>query len=117
MSRLGLVDYGMGNLLSVQQAFMRLDRSLHLVQEPSELSKCDALILPGVGAFDPAMANLQNCGLASPLKDWAEQNRPLLGICLGLQLFFESSVHCIRSKFFRKTDFERLWWFKQNIGE
>ncbi len=91
MVRLGLIDYGMGNLHSVQQAFKRLDRSLQLVRSEGELSGCDALVLPGVGSFDPAMDHLEECKLVKPIRKWALDEKPLLGICLGLQLFFESS--------------------------
>lgn len=90
-TRLGLIDYGMGNLHSVELAFKRLQKSLLIVRQPSDLNQCDALILPGVGAFDPAMENLEATKLVPDLKTWAKENRPLLGICLGLQLLFESS--------------------------
>ena len=89
--RLGLIDYGMGNLQSVQRAFKRLGKSIKSVRVPSDLDDCDALILPGVGAFDPAMEQLADTGLVPNLKLWAKRNKPLLGICLGLQLLFESS--------------------------
>ncbi len=89
--RLGLIDYGMGNMHSVQQAFCRLERPLSLVRKPKDLQGCDALVLPGVGSFDPAMQQLHRTGLVPYLKDWAASDKPLLGICLGLQLFFESS--------------------------
>ncbi len=90
-TRLGLIDYGMGNLHSVQKAFERLNSSLQLVRHPDELDHCDALILPGVGAFDPAMAHLEQTELVPDLKRWVQGDKPLLGICLGLQLLFESS--------------------------
>ncbi len=89
--RLGLIDYGMGNLHSVQHAFQRLDRSLTIVRSPEDIYLCEALVLPGVGAFDPAMEQLRKTGLVPHLQDWANADRPFLGICLGLQLFFESS--------------------------
>ncbi len=89
--RLGLIDYGMGNLHSVKHAFKRLERSLTIVKSPADLCLCEALILPGVGAFDPAMEQLHKTGLVPHLKNWANEDRPFLGICLGLQLFFESS--------------------------
>jgi glutamine amidotransferase len=89
--RIGLIDYGMGNLHSVQTSFQRLDVSLNTVQTPDHLQRCDALILPGVGAFDPAMEQLEATGLVPQLKLWGKQDRPLLGICLGLQLLFDSS--------------------------
>ena len=88
---LGLIDYGMGNLHSVETAFLRLSQPCQLVRSSADLNNCDALILPGVGSFDPAMENLGSTGLIPDLHDWARHNKPLLGICLGLQLLFESS--------------------------
>ncbi len=89
--RLGLLDYGMGNLHSVEKAFLRLDQIVKIIKQPYQINGCNALILPGVGAFDPAMKNLENTGLIPYIKEWVEQGKPLLGICLGLQLLFESS--------------------------
>ena len=91
MTKIGLIDYGMGNLFSVQQAFKRLNQPLILVNNIDNLNICDALILPGVGAFDHAMINLENTGLIPLLIDWVNNGKPLFGICLGLQLLFESS--------------------------
>ncbi len=91
MSRIGLIDYGMGNLHSVSRAVERLGPELVPVREPAAMEGCDALILPGVGAFDPAMERLERSGLADPLRAWCGADRPLLGICLGLQLLFEGS--------------------------
>ena len=88
---IGLIDYGMGNLHSVKQAFKRLNQNIITVKKPSDLEACSALVLPGVGSFDPAMLNLTNTGLIPHIKAWAEQGKPLIGICLGLQLLFESS--------------------------
>ena len=62
-----------------------------MVRRPEQLTECYGLILPGVGAFDPAMECLDRIGMIPPLKDWAKRGKPLLGICLGLQLLFESS--------------------------
>ncbi len=90
-TQLGLIDYGMGNLHSVEQAFKRLQKPIKRVKKPSDLNNVDALILPGVGSFDPAMDHLKQTKLIPYLKDWAEADRPILGICLGLQLMFESS--------------------------
>lgn len=88
---IGIIDYGMGNLHSVQKAISRLNQNIKFVREPKDLEKCDALILPGVGSFDPAMESLQKTGLIPHITSWANENKPLLGICLGLQLLFESS--------------------------
>ena len=81
----------MGNLYSVKQVFKRLDQSIKLVKEPNDLINCSALILPGVGSFDPAMKNLTKTQLIPYIKKWVQQGKPLLGICLGLQLLFEKS--------------------------
>jgi glutamine amidotransferase len=91
MSRIGLIDYGMGNLHSVQRAFERCDATVVSVSSAAAIEGCDALVLPGVGAFDPAMAQLQQAGLIEPLRAWCGRGGALLGICLGLQLLFEAS--------------------------
>lgn len=91
MLRIGLIDYGMGNLHSVQTSFLRLGTELQAVHNAAELNACDAVVLPGVGAFDPAMQQLQATGLVPHLQAWGSRQRPLLGICLGLQLLFDSS--------------------------
>ena len=91
MTRLGLVDYGMGNLHSVQRAFERLGAEVVPVQGEAAMEHCAALVLPGVGAFDPAMERLAAAALVEPLRRSCAAGRPLLGICLGLQLLFERS--------------------------
>ncbi|WP_216904781.1 imidazole glycerol phosphate synthase subunit HisH [Synechococcus sp. CCY 9618] len=91
MSPIGLIDYGMGNLHSVQRSFARLGADLETVHGPADLDHCEALVLPGVGAFDPAMERLRASGLDAALRRSCADGRPLLGICLGLQLLFESS--------------------------
>ena len=91
MTKIGLIDYGMGNIFSVQQAFKRVNQPLDVVCDHKKLKRCDALILPGVGSFDPAMTNLNNIDLIPSIIDWVNNGKPLLGICLGLQLLFESS--------------------------
>lgn len=91
MSRIGLIDYGMGNLHSVQRAFERLEAVVQPVHTAAEIEGCDALVLPGVGAFDPAMERLRATDLVPALHSSCAAGRPLLGICLGLQLLFEAS--------------------------
>ena len=88
---IGLVDYGMGNLHSVQRAFERLGADVRPVRGPEAIDVCQALVLPGVGAFDPAMERLRASKLVEPLRRSCAAGRPLLGICLGLQLLFEDS--------------------------
>ena len=91
MSTIGLIDYGMGNLHSVQRAFERLGCRIQAVTATEQIQGCDALVLPGVGAFDPAMQRLEQSGLAEGLQQWCSTGGALLGICLGLQLLFEGS--------------------------
>ena len=91
MSGIGLIDYGMGNLHSVQRGFERLGAELQPVHSAADLENCRALVLPGVGAFDPAMERLRQAGLVTALRRSCAAGRPLLGICLGLQLLFEAS--------------------------
>jgi glutamine amidotransferase len=91
MTRIGLIDYGMGNLHSVQRALERLGCTVVAVQNTTAMDTCRALVLPGVGAFDPAMERLHGSGLVPAIQGWCAQGRPLLGICLGLQLLFDSS--------------------------
>ena len=91
MTRIGLIDYGMGNLHSVQRAFERLGCEVRTLQQAEAMQDCQALVLPGVGAFDPAMERLNASGLVPAIKTWCKAGRPLLGICLGLQLLFEGS--------------------------
>ncbi|CAM5221892.1 Imidazole glycerol phosphate synthase subunit HisH OS=Ureibacillus acetophenoni OX=614649 GN=hisH PE=3 SV=1 [Ureibacillus acetophenoni] len=87
--KIGVIDYGMGNLFSVEQALKRLDCEPVISSNIEELNKCDALILPGVGAFPDAMKRLEELGLDQYIKE--QLTKPLLGICLGMQLLFEKS--------------------------
>ncbi len=91
MGRIGLIDYGMGNLHSVQRAFERLGAEVLPITEVAAMADCQALVLPGVGAFDPAMQRLRQSGLDQGLLADCAAGKPLLGICLGLQLLFEAS--------------------------
>lgn len=88
---IGIIDYGMGNLFSVSKALERLDVPYFLSENKDELLRADALILPGVGSFKDAMTILNSTGLADLVKEFADTGKPLLGICLGMQLLFESS--------------------------
>ncbi len=73
---LGLIDYGMGNLHSVEKCLERLDQGCSLIHNADDLEGVDALILPGVGAFDPAMANLRATGLVPHLLRWGQEDAP-----------------------------------------
>lgn len=84
---IGVVDYGMGNLRSVLNAIEYLGFSGALVDEPGRLADCDHLILPGVGAFAKAMENLKTRGLVPTIRQHVAAKKPLLGICLGMEVF------------------------------
>ena len=84
---IGIVDYGMGNLFSVSKALERLDASYFISADKDELLNADALILPGVGSFRDAMERLP----VETIHEFAATGKPLLGICLGMQLLFEES--------------------------
>ena len=81
----------MGNIHSVTKSLESLGEEIILIKDFNESKSCKALILPGVGAFDPAMNNLKNTDLIADLKKWILSGKSFLGICLGLQLLFESS--------------------------
>ena len=81
----------MGNIHSVTKALENLEEEIILIKNNQQIKECKALILPGVGSFDPAINNLINTGLIIDIKNWIKTGNSFLGICLGLQLLFESS--------------------------
>jgi glutamine amidotransferase len=89
--RVAVVDYGAGNLVSIEQGLSRVGADVRLTARPGDLIDADALVVPGVGAAGPAMARLARRGLLDALREWLAAGRPYLGICLGLQLLFERS--------------------------
>lgn len=97
-----IVDYGMGNLRSIQNKIERLDENVIISSKIEDIERADRLILPGVGAFDAAMANLRQLGMIPVLdKKVLRDNVPTLGICLGMQLF---------SKFGEEGNVDGLGW-------
>lgn len=88
---IGLVDYGAGNLFSVRNALDRLHFASRLITSPAEFEGLDRIILPGVGHFGAAADRLRASGVFAALRNWAALGRPLLGICLGMQLLFDGS--------------------------
>lgn len=86
-----IIDYGAGNLSSVEKALRHIGCDCEITGDPEKLKNADAAVLPGVGAFGDAMENLRARGLEGPIKDYVNQGKPFLGICLGLQILFESS--------------------------
>lgn len=88
---IGIIDYGMGNLGSVSNAFRYLELDAKIVTRKQEMDECRALILPGVGAFGDCMSHLVEHDFVNPITNWVEAGKPLMGICLGLQALFNSS--------------------------
>ncbi|SFB22129.1 MULTISPECIES: imidazole glycerol phosphate synthase subunit HisH [unclassified Bacillus (in: firmicutes)] len=95
---IGIVDYGMGNLFSVSKALERLDAEYFITKNKDELMNASALLLPGVGSFRDAMKSLNETGLAKVIVEFAQTGKPLLGICLGMQLLFEESEENVPTK-------------------
>jgi glutamine amidotransferase len=89
--RVAIIDYGMGNLFSVNQACQQVGLDSWITDDPRQMEGADALILPGVGAFEDAIATLRRSGAASLLGDWAKSDKPLFGVCLGFQLLMSES--------------------------
>lgn len=87
---IAILDYDMANLRSVQKGFEKHGHAAEIVRRPEEVRKFDRLVLPGVGAFRDAVATLRERGLVEPILEHIRGGRPLLGICLGLQILFET---------------------------
>lgn len=86
-----IIDYGMGNLRSVQKGFEKVGFAAKVTADPADLRDAEKLVLPGVGAFKDCMDNLREGGFIEPIRRHVESGRPFLGICLGLQLLFTES--------------------------
>ncbi len=91
MPVIAVVDYDMGNLHSVCKGLEKAGATPKVTYSPQELAMADAIVLPGVGAFDPAVQHLRSRGLEPPIIEAIASGKPFLGICLGLQILFESS--------------------------
>jgi len=89
---IAIVDYGMGNLRSVQKALEKVGAEAKITQSIEDIAQADKIVLPGVGAMQPAMDKLNALGLIDTLKNSIEDNKPFLGICVGFQLLFETST-------------------------
>ncbi len=88
---IAIIDYGMGNLYSVEKAFVKLGAQVRITRDCDVIRKADQVILPGVGAFGDCMRNLCSYDLADVIEDVVQSGKPFLGICVGLQLMFEGS--------------------------
>ncbi|MBE2181342.1 MAG: imidazole glycerol phosphate synthase subunit HisH [Chthoniobacterales bacterium] len=89
--RVAMIDYGSGNLRSVEKALQHVGADVVRCPDPANLGECSAIVLPGVGSFGDCSRSLQERGLTAPLKQWLSAGRPYLGICLGYQILFERS--------------------------
>jgi glutamine amidotransferase len=87
-----ILDYGVGNLASLQSGFERAGLKSIITQDPAIIEKATSLVLPGVGAFEPAMKRLNEKGFVPLLESHVKAGKPLLGICLGMQLLYETSL-------------------------
>ena len=91
MKQVTIIDYGIGNLKSVQNAFEHLRAKIVIAKTPTHILDASLLVLPGVGAFSDGMNELISRNMVPAIQEYARSNKPLLGICLGMQLLFESS--------------------------
>ena len=123
---IAIVDYNIGNLASVQNAFAKLGKKTVVESDPNNFKNYDKLILPGVGAFGDAMDHLKQRDMIEALKEYAKSGNYMLGICLGMQLLFESSkefgdheglglikgdvIHFDSSKFEEKLKIPHMGW-------
>jgi glutamine amidotransferase len=89
---IAIVDYGVGNIRSVERALIHVGAQPRLTSDPDEMAQADGIVLPGVGAFAPALAQLAKRGLGRFIVDLAGKGKPVLGVCLGYQLLFEESL-------------------------
>lgn len=98
MTSIALIDYGAGNLRSVAKALGEVGAQVTITDQPAELSRADKIVLPGVGSFGDGMRALMARGLVDPIKAEAAAGKPLLGICLGMQLLLQESEEMGRHK-------------------
>jgi glutamine amidotransferase len=89
---IAIVDYGVGNIRSVERALVAVGAEARLTGDADELARADGIVLPGVGAFAPALARLEERGLGRRIVELARAGKPVLGVCLGYQLLFEESL-------------------------
>ncbi|HEY4506895.1 MAG TPA: imidazole glycerol phosphate synthase subunit HisH [Candidatus Paceibacterota bacterium] len=89
---IGIIDYKVNNVRSVLRAFQKIGKKVSIVETPAELKKMKAIVLPGVGSFGEGMRALSTAHLVEPLKEHVKQGKPILGLCLGMQMLFSESL-------------------------
>ncbi len=115
--KIGIVDYNMGNLASVKNAFDKIGIKADIIKNPENIKKCDKLILPGVGAFGDAMEHLQKTGMNEALNDFVKSGKYMLGVCLGMQLLFDKSEEFGESKGLGFIEGEVVYFDKKKVGD
>ena len=121
MKKIGIINYGLGNLFSIKSACAQVGMNGILVDEQKDLLNSDAIILPGVGAFNVAMDKIKKKKLNIFIKEFFKTNKPIIGICLGMQLFFDKSYENISTeglgliqgevKFFNLSSSLNIGWY------
>lgn len=89
MRKVTIIDYGIGNLRSIEKAFQSLDIEVLRTDRPDDIASADRLVFPGVGAFGACIGEVQRRGLVEPIRDYVGTGRPFLGVCVGMQLLFD----------------------------
>ncbi len=115
--KIGIVDYNMGNLASVKNAFKKIGANAEIVKNPENIKNYDKLILPGVGAFGDAIKHLKSTGMDESIKEFVKSGKYLLGVCLGMQLLFEKSEEFGENKGLGFIKGEVVYFDKQRVGE
>ena len=115
--RVGIVDYNMGNLASVKNAFKKINAAAEIVKDADKFKNYDKLILPGVGAFGDAIKHLKKTGADEAIKEFAKSGKYLLGVCLGMQLLFENSEEFGNHKGLGLIEGEVVYFDKKRVGE
>ena len=115
--KIGIVDYNMGNLASVKNAFDKIGANAKIVNSPDKIKNYDKLILPGVGAFGDAMQHLKSTGMDEAIKDFVKSGKFLLGVCLGMQLLFEKSEEFGEHEGLGFIEGEVVYFDKKKLGE
>ncbi len=92
-----IIDYGMSNLLSISRAFEHVGATVHIIEKPEEVRNADYLVLPGVGAFPDGMKELEARNLVGPIQEYAASGRPLMGVCLGMQMLLTRGFEYIET--------------------